>query len=77
MDWQPGDTAPKDGTVILGAMPNIIGVGLLYVCMIRRSRRDTCWLWDYSGKPIGSDPLWWQPMPVPPENNVDIPQGPA
>ncbi len=60
-EWQPIETAPKDGTRVL---------------LWRRAIRDqptpimadgfwceTCWVWPY----ILSEPTHWQPLPAPPE----------
>jgi hypothetical protein len=70
MEWQPIETAPKDGTTVLGYFGGRSG----YV-----SRQDIvpiCWsgwgggVWDNatSGHHMGDDPSHWMPLPPPPKS---------
>ncbi len=64
-EWQPIETAPKDGSiVILGcAHPGFRPVA---VCWAQDKVR---WEWPMSnGRPLKHyDPTHWQPLPAPPE----------
>jgi hypothetical protein len=78
-DWQPIETAPKDGTAIILAVPTehrdgfIVGEG--YFAPENLEGGD--WWWagvyhsDYYGGPISEMNHWppshWQPLPEPPQ----------
>lgn len=65
MTWQPIETAPKDGTPILGWSDE----GVAYVCWWRPGRRGTAWAFFYAPD-VGTfsfHPTLWQPLPEPPE----------
>jgi hypothetical protein len=63
MDWQPIETAPKDGTPILGFMPSddfspITGIEVIW--------------WDFGAWLMGCEavidhPTHWMPLPDPPK----------
>ena len=58
-EWQPIDTAPKDGTDVL-----VWCGGAMFIACMEVGR----WFFDrtdYSVKPL---PTHWMPLPAPPEN---------
>jgi hypothetical protein len=68
MNWQPIDTAPTDGTTVLGychvpsfsKMPHVIGA-------MSWQLRAKCW-WGNNGSGIVlSAPTHWMPLPAPPD----------
>lgn len=68
MEWQPIDTAPKDGTVIL------VGVWEIAPDMASAAWNGKFWSMNYmdEGEFIGSgeafhNPTHWQPLPEPPK----------
>lgn len=64
-DWQPIETAPKDGTWIFG-YENRIGMNDKYAAheVMRWSKRTM--LWRSSADKI-CEPTHWQPLPEPPK----------
>lgn len=62
-EWQPIDTAPKDGTGFLAASPDFISEGNWHI--------STCWwLWGEQKYQMCSSqviPTHWQPLPPPPK----------
>lgn len=67
MEWQPIETAPKDGTRILGAWPSFLKKNewfiqpVFFVCGV--------WLhgWDEDeDQPL--KPTHWMPIPTPPQS---------
>ena len=66
-EWQPIDTAPKDGTAFLCWLPSRTGYA---------SRQDVAichwseWgggAWEINGFTcIGHEPAFWKPLPAPP-----------
>ena len=82
MEWQPIETAPKDGTIVQGRWPGFNPNIPLHEGQIEY-RID--WLWPltrkrYSGwcavdgGPTAKDPTSWRPFPAPPSatNQPDI-----
>ncbi len=70
IQWQPIETAPKDGTRILA-----VGGGLTAVCIVAYLPRTGAWdagdctLDDYDNEPQGySRPTHWRSLPEPPTN---------
>lgn len=65
-DWRPIETAPKDGTRLLGYYPqneDYIRVGVIQ--WMKPRGYDYHWTWDGSWMP--DDPTHWQPLPEPPQ----------
>lgn len=65
MEWQPIETAPKDGTAILAYAPDI-GRGFYGVAQWAHSDPDfpqtvPGWFW-----PFAIRPTHWMPLPPPP-----------
>ena len=59
-EWQPIETAPKDGVFVLITDGDVVQIGYYEDhLMAWRSYEDQCRLW--------SDPTHWQPLPAPPE----------
>ena len=72
MDWQPIETAPKDGTVILGCEEpsTAFGAPARMPCKWGEAEDGiVCWClawgcwWDETN---AFEPMWWQPLPEPP-----------
>lgn len=62
-DWQPIDTAPKDGTLILMADGGSVLCGLW-------SKDESGWVdgsRDRNGELVTWDATHWMPLPAPPE----------
>jgi hypothetical protein len=61
--WQPIETAPKDGTVILASLP---GSDVPHSVRWHNMKRGWCLSWD--GWKLGeySQPTHWQPLPPEP-----------
>jgi hypothetical protein len=67
-DWQPIETAPKDGTRILGYFPRNAGYAS------RLDVQPIAWVgwgggvWETlgGGKPLDSEITHWMPLPPPP-----------
>ena len=59
MTWQPIETAPKDGAIVLVFIGGIMGTGFW---------DDEVDDWELCGYLIGSaKPTHWMPLPDPPE----------
>ena len=59
-EWQPIETAPKDGVFVLITDGDVVQIGYYEDhLMAWRSDAAQCRLW--------SDPTHWQPLPAPPE----------
>lgn len=63
MNWQPIETAPKDGTRIL--LFNSYQVRLGYW----GGKRPACWKEDSGRSLWGAPPTHWMPLPAPPTNS--------
>lgn len=61
-DWQPIETAPKDGTSVLIYGGNPLGP------LIARSWGGS--VWSDGSFPGVTDPTHWQPLPEPPEDGM-------
>ena len=80
MDWKPIDTAPKDGTEIIGYRPDQGVFVFRWADMLEFVARDSasdpaedydedfaCWWHDRWGWMEGDEtPTLWQPLPVGP-----------
>ena len=64
-EWQPIETAPKDGTRILVASK----MGGVYLVSWWKGKRTA--RWDNGARPLYSTPTHWHPLPAPPENSQD------
>ena len=60
-DWQPIETAPKDGTFILVAVSGDFALHIMLVWWIDG------WCWDMTNTPIVGEPTHWMPLPEPPK----------
>lgn len=70
MNWQPIDTAPKDGTPILMALGNIVGSGRW------RSQNPMVETWPdffFDGASMPSGATHWMPLPLPPSSHNQHP----
>lgn len=72
--WQPIETAPKDGTKILGYDPDIGVSTMSYFddgSLVFYSKSWIIALFDVCDecypKPIGINPTHWMPLPPPPQ----------
>lgn len=64
MNWQPIETAPKNGTKILVAWINQWKTGPhIEVC---ETGEEGGWFYSYDGDQPQSDPTHWMPLPEPP-----------
>lgn len=63
--WQPIESAPKDGTLLIGFVPNS---ALYEVIFIRRWPDDDFWMHDMANEAVAMDvePTHWMPLPPPP-----------
>lgn len=64
-EWQPIETAPKDGTPIIGAIRGSVA----YVCWFQE---DAWVFWESDGRPnlpvrMAFSPTHWMPLPEPPK----------
>ena len=62
MDWQPIETAPKDGTVVLGCCYLDYLNEWIIVC-VKFFKGQFVASWNNSDD---ADPTHWQPLPKPP-----------
>lgn len=69
MDWQPIETAPKDGTHIIALRPtDPPHVESMYWARYEDADRDGDWHWSYDGdSPREGSPTHWMPLPPPPK----------
>lgn len=88
MEWQPIETAPKDGEIFIGwvsaerwSSPDGGGSGIAYDV----SQFDFCWWRNIEGSPSGGffdngsgqigdaqDVTHWLPLPPPPEHHPQV-----
>lgn len=66
-DWQPIETAPKDGTAVLGWVPRL-GYVARQDCIPMHWSGWGGGVWENStsGHKIGVEPEFWMPLPPPP-----------
>lgn len=64
--WQPVESAPKDGTLILAFLPES---ALMKIVFARWDDEFACWYDDKgeSAFPIDVEVTHWMPLPEPPE----------
>lgn len=68
MEWEPIETAPQDGTMILVCLPRMMDL----IVRARYSTVHKYWTHDYEGEGGVKTPCFyhpgdlWQPMPTPP-----------
>lgn len=68
-DWQPIETAPRDGRRLLLAVivPGFESEGKKVAIGAYDSHwTGQCWVWENSRIRVGTVPSEWQPMPEPP-----------
>lgn len=76
MNWQPIETAPKDGSEILAAVryPNKGRYESIFICWITtlKDYPDGVWGSDYEWPIICGTPTYWMPVPryVPPATEL-------
>lgn len=61
MEWEPIETAPKDGTDVLVFAPSLYGENKFQVAYCFYGQ---LWEYGYEGTPI--TPTHWMPLPKPP-----------
>jgi hypothetical protein len=66
MEWQPIETAPKDGTWVLGFFP-YYGVNQM---QWHDGNRKLEHHWMLFGRLTPTDPTHWMPLPEPPKEDV-------
>lgn len=66
-EWQPIETAPKDGTEIFTAKMKPERFGS-YFYAVRSKWRGSEWVMDLGDRwsPFDPDPTHWMPLPAPP-----------
>jgi len=69
-EWQPIETAPKDGSRILAFFPIINNYKILTVEFLRH-RWYIC-PYDSEFEMMGGDPTHWMPLPNPPKQEKEI-----
>ena len=60
-EWQPIETAPKDGTFILVAVTGEVATHIMLVWWFDG------WCLDMTNTPIVGKPTHWMPLPEPPK----------
>lgn len=66
-EWRPIETAPRDGTAILAAKPNRIGVVLYPIRARDQDGRWQAYFGDGDWRSYDPQPTHWMPLPAPPE----------
>lgn len=68
MNWQPIETAPKDGTSILVHIPSRLGYfSRQDICPVHWTGwGGGCWEISVTGHKCGAEPSHWMPLPPPP-----------
>lgn len=65
--WQPIETAPRDGTPLLGFVPSYYqGKGGICLLIWLKNAREPDGHW-YDGHAFKTDPTHWMPLPEPPK----------
>jgi hypothetical protein len=71
-DWQPIETAPKDGTLVWAYASRFDDAngrqGM--ASFLRTSQGFGVWHWRHGRNYGGSNPTHWMPLPEPPETSV-------
>lgn len=69
MKWHPIDTAPKDGTLLIGFVPNS---AIYEVIFIRHWPDDDFWMHDLGNEAFQMDvePTHWMSIPAPPNQEA-------
>lgn len=68
-EWRPIESAPRDGTLLLLAVPGGVTVGR----WVRHRAYAQCWAWMAEPWPqcdflFALEPTHWAPLPPPPES---------
>lgn len=64
--WQPIETAPKDGTVILAYIPKTHSHKTWMVSWSKTKLGEWGWFFELSWRIVGTGITHWQPLPEPP-----------
>ena len=70
MNWQPIETAPKDGTFIIAASPSGYTTTAMRAEICGWSKRKQTWI-NHAGDRFtdgGDLPTHWMPLPEPPKD---------
>ena len=68
MEWQPIETAPKDGTDVLLSGEGCRAVGSFYSFL----GEERWFLSHMLGDPVPFDASWWMPLPPPPPDHPPL-----
>jgi hypothetical protein len=63
LEWQPIETAPKDGTIIIGLLSGHEAYSIHYD---DTQTRSVVWWAKSIDRTIGCCPRWWRPLPEAP-----------
>ena len=66
-EWQPIETAPRDGAPVLIACVGECGTKWMYVAWSKRSAWRFCERKDGSYYAVHDTPTHWMPLPEPPK----------
>lgn len=68
MNWQPIETAPKDGTrILVTRFPATSKPPINIAWWSEKRLRRGCYPWRITCKSLPYDPTHWMPLPQPPE----------
>jgi hypothetical protein len=70
-DWQPIETAPKDGRAVLLWIP--APAGMVELCYWNTAKDQDHWL-ESCGFRLQEQPTHWMPLPEPPQMPLDTPR---
>ena len=65
-DWQPIETAPRDGTVVLG-WNKLDGILVYRPVTYGSNNQFAGWNAEYDGEGVADEPTQWMPLPPPPQ----------
>ena len=67
-EWQPIETAPKDGTVFVSWAPDELHSEGGYWCLLYWEGKNYSAFVEYwDGEPPGAEPKHWMSLPEPPQ----------